>query len=447
MIVLADCSIPTAVLSGTEAGNLPRGHRLNPVYRASLFLEDGKVQAIQPADCSGMDGSDHQVIDLQGSILLPRFLDAHVHLDKAHTWDRAPNHTGTFAEAIETLAQDKNLWTEEDLYRRADYALRSAWAHGTTAIRTHVDTGLPWAETSHKVMADLRRRWAGKIELQTVSLCGVEAYATEEGPALADLPLRYGASAIGGMPVMNPHLDEQLDALLRLAKERQCGVDLHVDESGDPQALTLLAVAEAVLRNSFPYPVTCGHCCSLAVQAPETRRLVMEKVLAAGIHIISLPLCNLYLQDRASGALDNKGKSETPFWRGITLMNEWMRQGTVLACASDNVRDAFYAYGDLDAFEVLLSSIRCAHLDNQLERAAEVVTRAPATVMELPSHGRIAPGLPARFIAFEARSFSEWLSRPSQPRRLFEHDQWIEAAVPRPGELDYDVGGLDSASN
>jgi len=162
----------------------------------------------------------------------------------------------------------------------------------------------------------------------------------------------------------------------------------------------------------------------------------MEKVRTAGIHIISLPLCNLYLQDRAANRGTETGQAETPFWRGITLINEWMRQGTVTACASDNVRDAFYAYGDLDPFEVLLTSIRAAHLDNQLQRAVEVVTTAPARIMDLPCHGRIAPGLPARLIAFEGRSFSEWLSRPLQPRRLFEHDRWLQPALPHPSELD-----------
>ncbi len=437
MILLENCRLPTCVLSGVDAGALPSGDPLvNPVVEARLVIKNGRIEAIEPPGGAPPDQPDLEVTDMKGALLLPRFLDAHVHLDKAHTWDRAPNRSGTFAEAIDILGRDRDRWDEDDLYRRANYTLKCAWAHGTTAVRTHLDTGLPLSETSHRVMAGLRREWAGKIELQSVSLCSVEAYATEAGPALADLPLRHGASAIGGMPVMNPRLEDQLDALLRLASERGCGVDLHVDESGDPEARTLLAVAEAVLRNGFAHTVTCGHCCSLAVQPPEVRRTTMEKVRAAGIHIISLPLCNLYLQDRVAHGEKEAGQAETPSWRGITLINEWMRQGTVTACASDNVRDAFYAYGDLDAFEVLLTSIRAAHLDNQLQRAVEVVTTAPATIMDLPRHGRIAPGLPARLIAFEGRSFSEWLSRPRQPRRLFENDRWIQPAVPHPAELD-----------
>lgn len=73
-----------------------------------------------------------------------------------------------------------------------------------------------------------------------------------------------------------------------------------------------------------------------------------------------------------------------------------MRQGTITACASDNVRDPFYAYGDLDAFEVFLAALRIGHLDDDLPSAVSVVTSAPATLMGIDSHaGRIAPGMPA----------------------------------------------------
>jgi cytosine deaminase len=433
MQVLDNCLVPLSALDEADRKRCPAiDGTLNPAARVRITVDNGIIRSVEPYSGELAEGAE----DMRGTFLTPRFLDAHVHLDKAHTWDRAPNRSGTFAEAIAVLGQDRFNWTDEDLYRRANYTLQCAWAYGTTAVRTHVDTGLPWAETSHRVMAALREEWKGRIELQTVSLCRVEDYDSAEGAAIADLPVRYGAAAIGGMPVMNPGLDRQLDALLRLAAERRVGVDLHVDESGDPEALTLLAVAEAVIRNEFPYPVTCGHCCSLAVQPPELQAKVMDRVGQAGIHIISLPLCNLYLQDRYTTESPKTTPARTPFWRGLTLINEWMDRGTVTACASDNVRDAFYAFGDLDAFEVFITSVRAAHLDNNLSRALEVVTTAPATIMDLPDQGRIAPGLPARFISFPSRSWSEWLSRPLQARRLFERGQWIEPALPDPSQLE-----------
>lgn len=407
---------------------------INPVVEVTLHIEDGLIAAILPAsETRGLVGED-----CGGRLLTPRFLDAHVHLDKAHTWNRAPNRSGTFAEAIRVLSADKENWTEEDLWHRADYTLACAFAYGTTAVRTHIDTGLPWAETSHRVMAALREKWRDRIELQTVSLSGVDQYAGPDGAELAAMPIRHGATALGGMPLMNPDLPAQLDALLGYAAAHGVGIDLHVDESGDPQAQTLLAVADAVIRNRFPYPVACGHCCSLAVQPPGTRDTILKRCLDAGIHIISLPLCNAYLQDRATTESPKTSTNRTPFWRGLTLLQEWQDQGTVIACASDNVRDAFYAYGDLDMYEVFVSAVRLGHLDYNLAQAPACVFSGPAKIMGLDkTHGRIAPGRPARFIRWASRSFSEWLSRPGQARELFEYENWIQPQLPDPAQLTF----------
>ena len=59
----------------------------------------------------------------------------------------------------------------------------------------------------------------------------------------------------------------------------------------------------------------------------------------AGISVVSLPMCNLYLQDRRTDGT-------TPRWRGVTLLHEMKARGIKVAIASDNTRDPFYAYGD-----------------------------------------------------------------------------------------------------
>jgi len=433
MIHLINASVPTCLLD--ESLHLPFDPEdpLNPVTKIDLTVADGRISRVAPAGTipaeeTGAPGLTH---DLDGEILTTRFVDPHIHLDKAHTWNRAPNLSGTFGEAIEVLGKDKVNWSTEDVFHRADFALSCAYAHGTTAVRTHIDTGLSWSERSYEAIQSLRRKWRGKLEIQSVSLCGIEQYSEKEGDRLADLPLQYGSSSIGGMPVMNPDLPSQLDRLLQLAAERKTGIDLHVDESNDPEARCLLAVAEAVLRNEFPYPVVCGHCCSLTLQPETVQKETIAKVKEAGVHIISLPLCNLYLQDRRPSSSFHR----TPRWRGITLIREFLSAGVPVACGSDNVRDAFYAYGDLDAFEVYLTSMRIAHLEAHLSESLKIITRSPAGMMQLKEAHSIATGAPARFIHFNASSFSEWLSRPSVERRLFEGSEWIEPTVPAWSDL------------
>ena len=78
-------------------------------------------------------------------------------------------------------------------------------------------------------------------------------------------------------------------------------VDCHIDETLDPASTTLLHLAEAVLRNRFQGRVVAGHCCAVSRQSPDQVRRTLDRVAEAGIAIVSLPMCNLYLQDRVAG--------------------------------------------------------------------------------------------------------------------------------------------------
>jgi cytosine deaminase len=365
-------------------------------------------------------------------LVFPAFVDAHTHLDKTHTWHRAQNLSGTFWEAIDVLFKDKVNWSDADIRLRAGFALRTAWANGTRAIRTHIDSGHEWSETSHATLAALREEWKGRIALQSVPLCPGLAYENANCEKIADMAIRHGASALGGFMQMTPTLPQQLDRLLAMARERRIGLDLHVDENDNPANEVLRHVAEAVLRTKFEFPVVCGHCCTLAVQAPERAKSTIDLVRAAGIRIISLPLCNLHLQDRR---VAGSPFPRTPRWRGITLIHDFLDAGVPVACAGDNVRDAFYEFGNYDVAEVFQQSLRIALLDTRLSDAVRLVTSTPADFMGLPTHGRVAPGAEARLVIFGARRFSELLSRPSVSRQVVDGERIHSTPPPDFAEL------------
>jgi cytosine deaminase len=408
---------------------------IEPTVLCDITLEGASITSVVRSEGSAAPQSQArdaaERVNLEGAMVFPGLVDAHVHIDKCHTWDRAPNRTGSFEEALATLLRDKANWTRQDILRRAGFALHCAWEHGTRAVRTHVDTWLPWGELNHAAMQELRDAWKGRIELQTVPLTGIENYSGADGDAIADLALKYGACALGGWSPMTADLPRLLDRLLAIARDRGIGIDLHVDENGNPTEEVLRTLAEAVIRNRFELPVVCGHCCSLAVQPPQRQNSTIALVREAGIRVVSLPLCNLYLQDRRG-----TGSPGTPHWRGLTLIHELLDAGVPVACASDNVRDAFYPYGDLDASEVYIQSVRLAHLDSRLSASVGIVTTTAADIIGLPTLGRIAPGSPAQLVVFPARSFSEFLSRPASRRRLVDGESIRDARPPGYEELD-----------
>jgi len=421
--------VPAAVLAPLVAA--PSPDSLEPSVLCDIRIEGTSIASVERSQAQASSAAPVGSVDLDGALVFPGFIDSHVHLDKTHTWERAPNRTGTFANALEALGADHLNWSRADIMRRAGFALHCAWEHGTRLIRTHVDTWLPGGEVNHAAMQELRETWRGRIALQTVPLTGVSNYAGSEGDAIADMALKYGAVALGGWSPMSRELPAQVDRLLAIARDRNVGVDLHVDENGDPAEEVLRTVAEAVIRNDFRLPVVCGHCCSLTVQEPGRQRSTLALVKEAGIRVISLPLCNLYLQDRP-----REGTSRTPRWRGLTLIHELMDLGVPVACASDNVRDAFFAYGDYDMAEVYIESVRLAHLDNRLAESVGVVGRTAAEIIGRSDMGRVDVGVPAHLVVFAARSFSEFLSRPGGARRLVDGENIRVSRPPGYEELD-----------
>lgn len=380
-----------------------------------------------------------QATDLGGLLVFPGFLEVHTHLDKCYTWDRAPGVHSDFWESRGILAADSVRWNEEDVHRRADFALRTAWAHGTCALRTHIDTRRGAGEGGHAAMERLRAEWAGRMELQTVSLFGFDEFFGGGAATIVELTAKYKATALGGFPQPNANLPRYLDNVMAAALELGIGLDLHVDESGLAHAECLRATAEAVLRNQFPHPVSCGHACSLSVQDPERARDTLALVKEAGISIIVLPVANLHLQGRIRGPAgpgESFGPPRTPQWRGLTLVHECIEAGIAVACGGDNVRDAFIPWGDFDMLQVYVESVRMAHLDTRLAYSPSIVTTGPAHIMGLKGFGRVAPGSSADLVVFTARGLYALLARPTVSRRFIFEESLSERTVPGFDELE-----------
>jgi cytosine deaminase len=367
-------------------------------------------------------------VNLDGGMVLPGFVDLHTHLDKGHTWPRAPNPDGTLRAALAAARADQTKnWSEQDVAERFEFALRCAYAHGTIAIRTHLDSGAPEHAMIWLLFQRLRAQWAGRIELQAASLLTLQRYAGPAGEVLADLVAESGG-LLGGAAQSEPDGPALLQRLFDLAVSRNLDIDLHVDETGDPGSRILHLVAEETIRRGWQGRVTCGHCCSLAVQPDEEASRTIALVAEAQITVVSLPIVNQYLQDR--------GAARTPRWRGITLLHELRAAGVPVALGSDNTRDPFHIAGDLDMVEVFREAVRIGHLDVPVGDWPLAVGSIPAAAMRLPS-GRLMAGAAADLVVFSARNWSEWLSRPQSDRVVLRGGHPIDTTPPDYRELDH----------
>ncbi len=415
---IRNARIPACLVQGAALASDRDGLAL-----VDMVVAGQRIGSLLPAGLPGLE-ADTPFIDLAGGMVLPCLVDVHTHLDKGHIWPRTPNPDGTFAGALAATGADRTAhWSAGDVRARMDFGLACAFAHGTSALRTHLDSIGPQTGISWPVFEQLREKWRGKIELQAVPLFGINLALDEAH--LADVlhqMAETGSRVLGAVTYMDPALQAGLDLLFRIASEKGYDLDFHVDETGDLAAHSLRLIAETAIAHLFQGKMLAGHCCSLARQdADETRRTV-DLVAQAGISIVSLPMCNLYLQDRQAGT--------TPRWRGVTLLHELRAAGVPVMLASDNTRDPFYAYGDLDMLEVFREGTRILHLDHPRADWARTIAATPAAQMRLDGHGVLAAGGKADFILTSARDFTELLSRPQADRRIVRGGRMMTARVP-----------------
>ncbi len=405
-VTLSNVTVPACLLG-----------RPGSLVRTDISVADGKLS-----------GETFARIDMGGAMVFPAFVDMHTHLDKGHIWGRAPNPDGTFGGALETVASDRSArWSAEDVRARMTFGLRSAYAHGTRAIRTHLDSIPPQDEISFGVFNEVRQDWAGRVELQASCLIGCDRMELD-GPfrRTADLVAEAGGT-LGMVTYPMPDLEERLLGFFRLASERGLAADFHVDETGDPSVATLRLIAETVLKTGFDAPVVVGHCCSLAVQDEAEALATLDLVAKAGLNVVSLPMCNLYLQDRRA--------DRTPRWRGITLVHEMKARGINVSFASDNTRDPFYAYGDLDMIEVMRQATRIGHLDHSADDWTHAFLTNPARACGFAAPD-LAAGAPADLVICKAREWTELFARPQSDRIVLRAGRAIDRTLPDYSELD-----------
>ena len=424
--VLEDATVPASLIDGPAPGPVRDG-----LVRADVVVAGGVIQALTAPGAARP--ADRASVALDGAMLFPCFVDAHTHLDKGHIWPRAANPDGTFPGALAAVGADRERnWSADDVRARMTFALKAAHAYGTAAIRTHLDSLPAQIGISWPLFAEIRQEWRGRIDLQASSLCGIDI-AVEPGylDRMASVATATG-SGLGCVTYMSPNLPGGLDAIFRTALDAGLPLDFHVDETLDPAADSLRQIAEAAIRHGWRAngrgTIVVGHCCSLSVQADEVVSATLDRIAEAGLAVVSLPMCNMYLQDRQAG--------RTPRRRGVTLLHEMKARGIPVMVASDNTRDPFYAYGDLDMLETYREATRILHFDHPVGDWPRAATATPAGACGFAGRGVIGPGFSADLVVFRGRSWTELLSRPQADRTVIRAGRAIDTTLPDYRDLD-----------
>lgn len=372
-----------------------------------VWLEGGRVNRVVPS-----------FEPLRGT-LLSAFVDAHVHLDKTYTVADLGAARGDLRAAIERSATQRLSWTADDVQRRMGRALDDAWRCGTRAMRTHLDWVNVEPPLALAAFERLREQWRGRIELQIAALTPLDLLA--EATVAMRIAARLATTGLGGTAALgafvyrNDELGAKLEQVFAAAAAHQLALDFHVDEGLEPDAQGLRKIAELAMERRHKGQILCGHACSLSAQALAQAEQTLRLCAGAGIHIVSLPTTNLYLQ----GAWDH-----TPVERGVTRLKEAATLGLRPCIASDNVADPFYPYGSYDLFETFGLAVQIAHLAPAGDWL-DSITVSPARALGLDWDGRIAEGCPADLICLAACDDHELLTPAGRKRRVLREGQFL----------------------
>ena len=368
-----------------------------------LRVQDGRIQALGPHLFDGQPApAGTELIDAAGCLLSPPFVDAHFHLDAtlSHGLPRI-NTSGTLLEGIALWGELKPLLTHEALVARALQYCDWAVAKGLLAIRSHVDI-CDDRLLAVRALLDVKQQVAPYLDLQLVAFPQDGLLRSPGALANLERALDLGVDVVGGIPHFERTYAQGTDSvrqLCELAAQRGLRVDMHCDESDDPQSRHIETLAHHTQRLGLQGRVTGSHLTSLHSMDNYYASKLIPLIAEAGVHAVANPLINITLQGR---------HDSYPKRRGMTRVPELRAAGVNVAFGHDCVMDPWYGMGSGDMLEVAHMGLHVAQMTSQKGIGAcfDAVTVNAAKVMHLPGYG-LEVGCDASFVLLQARDAVE----------------------------------------
>ncbi len=353
-----------------------------------------------------------RTIDAAGRLAIPGFIEPHIHLDKVMiNKEVRTNSSGTLTEAIEIIWEKKRTYSTAEVVARAGSIIESGVANGVLHFRTHVDVDTIGGLKPMEGVLAAREKYRHIADIQIVAFPQEGILRDKGAEELMWKAMEMGADVVGGMPFNEASPADSkrhIEIAFEIARKHDADIDMHVDETDDPNARTLEMLADQTMANSWQGRVTAGHTCALAGYPQDYAAKVIAKVKQAGLHMITNPATNLMLQ----GRLDAQPKR-----RGITRVQELLAAGINVSFGQDCVRDTFYPFGRDDTLEVALITAHAAHLSQptQIEQLFAMPTVNAARILGIEDYG-LKPGALADAVIIEAPDAAEAI-RLQAPRR------------------------------
>lgn len=371
------------------------------LYR--IELDGARIAAIsaQQAPAEASEGD----IDAASNLVVPPFIEPHIHLDATLTaGEPAWNMSGTLFEGIERWGERKALVTHEDTKARAKKTIDMLVDHGIQHVRTHVDVTDPTL-SALKSMLEVREETRHLIDLQIVAFPqeGIESF--KGGRELMTEAIAMGADVVGGIPHFENTRDQGVSSikfLMDLAERSGCLVDVHCDETDDPQSRFLEVLAEEARVREMGERVTASHTTAMGSYDNAYCSKLFRLLKLSQINFVSCPTESIHLQ----------GRFDTyPKRRGLTRVAEIDRAGMNVCFGQDSIVDPWYPLGNGNILRILEAGLHICHMlgYEDLQRCLDLITGNSARTLNLGERYGLEVGRPANLLVLSAADDYEML--------------------------------------
>ncbi|MBP1947524.1 cytosine deaminase [Virgibacillus litoralis] len=377
---------------------------------AKLYGQEGKwnieiqsdhIKTITP-DTKNYTADDAHIIDLSGKIVLPPYVEPHIHLDYALTagtprW----NQSGSVFEGIEIWSERKQVVneTKEDIKKRAFQAIKMQLKHGIQHVRTHVDVSDPTLK-GLEALLEVKEEIKPWMDLQIVALPQEGLYTKPNGEELLVKALEMGADVVGGIPHYELTREDGVRSVLKaleLADKYDKLVDIHCDEIDDDQSRYLEVLAGESLKMGIGHRVTASHTTAMASYSNAYTYKLFQTLKKANINFVALPKANLHLQ----GRFDNH-----PIRRGLTRVKELSDSGINVCFGLDSIMDPWYPLGNGNLMPVVDVGLHACHMTDydHIVTALDLITTNGAKALSIEKDYGVKEGNKANLIVIDSDS-------------------------------------------
>lgn len=375
----------------------------NDQEQKDIRIQDGTITQID----QGLEPKPgEEVLELTGKLVIPPFVDSHVHLDSTLTAGQPEwNESGTLFDGIRIWSDRKQTLSTADVKTRAIQTLKKQAQHGIQYVRSHVDTTDP-SFTALQALLEVRDEVADFIDLQLVAFPQEGILSFPKGKELMEEAAKMGVDAIGGIP----HYEfnrfygrDSLIFLMDLAQRYDKLVDVHCDEIDDANARNLEVLATLAYESGLKERVTASHTVSLAAVSDAYAYNLMRLLEMAKINMVANPLVNMHL----GGRFDTYPKR-----RGLTRVKELLEHHINVSFGEDDVKDPWYPMGDGNMLDVLYVGLLATGMMgyHDILESYQLIGRNGAKTLHVADEYGIEVGKPASFLVYDAQNFYDVLN-------------------------------------